>query len=44
MASPSVSVPWVMIHDYSNVEGIKKGIKIHLSVYGWEGMCLSVCP
>ncbi len=28
----------------SELKGIKKGIKeFHLSVYEWEGMCLSVC-
>jgi hypothetical protein len=30
-------------HEHIEVEGIKKGNnKFHLSVYGWEGMCLSV--
>ncbi len=33
----------IIIHECSEVKSIKKGQKnFNLSVYGWEGVCLSV--
>jgi hypothetical protein len=34
----------IILCECGEVKGIKKGIKICSSVYGWEGMCLCVCP
>ena len=33
-----------ILQEHSKVKGIKKGHKtFYLYIYGWEGMCLSVC-